>query len=85
MDRRRSVVEVRFDKSCPPREPEFVGQAPRRLDGLRGEIEPHHLRAELRQGQGITPEMTLQMQDAQPGNRRQLGSFDRVQPAAAGA
>ena len=64
VDRRGSIVQVGLDEPRSPGQPESSARRRAALIASGGEVEPHHLRAELRQRQGITPEMALQMQDA---------------------
>jgi hypothetical protein len=81
----RRIVQVGLDEARPPGEPELVRQPARGRDRRAREIEPDHLGAALRQRQAVAAEVALQMQDAQPRDRAELGLLDRTQPVMPGA
>ena len=76
--RLRCPVNVRQHE--PRRQAQLRRVLPRRLDRRRREVHPGHLSPALRQDQAVLPEMALQMQHSQPGDRAELRLLDRAKP-----
>jgi hypothetical protein len=77
------VVDVCLHEVRPPRELQLVGKAAGRLDRHRREIEPDDVGALLCQGQRVSPEMALEVQDALAANVAELALLDGVEQAPA--
>ena len=60
----RSVVDISFQE--PRHQPALVGEVTRQVDRFRTEIDPGNLGPQAAPGEGVHPEMTLQVEQADP-------------------